>query len=74
MSRYIVYLEKAEEGGFVVSCPHFQGCVTQGETIEEALSMIKDAIQGCIFSAKQHGETIAPGIGQVIEKIEVVEV
>ena len=74
MSRYVVYLEKAEEGGFVVSCPHFSGCVTQGETVEEALDMIKDAIKGCIVSATQHGEPIAPGISEVIEKIEVVEV
>ena len=74
MSRYVVYLEKAEEGGFVVSCPHFPGCVTQGETVEEAREMIKDAIKGCIVSAKHHGDPIAPGIGEVIEKIEVVEV
>ena len=67
-------MEKAEEGGFVVSCPHFPGCVTQGETVAETLDMIKDAIKGCIFSAKQHGEPIAPGINEVIEKIEVVEV
>lgn len=74
MSRYVVYLEKAEDGGFVVSCPHFQGCGIQGETVEEALDMIKDAIKGCIVSAKQHGEPIAPGIGEVVENIEVVEV
>ena len=42
--------------------------------MEEALDMIKDAIKGCIVSAKQHGEPIAPGISEVIEKIEVVEV
>ena len=54
--------------------PPFPRLVTQGETVEEALDMIKDAIKGCIFSAKQHGEPIAPGISEVIEKIEVVEV
>ena len=54
--------------------PRFPGCVTQGGTVEEALDMIKDAIKGCIVSAKQHGEPVAPGISEVIEKIEVVEV
>ncbi|MDA8150963.1 MAG: type II toxin-antitoxin system HicB family antitoxin [Nitrospiraceae bacterium] len=33
-----------EEGGFVVTCPLLKGCVSQGETEEEALENIKDAI------------------------------
>ena len=38
-------LEKdEEEGGFVVTCPLLKGCVSQGETEEEALKNIKDAI------------------------------
>ncbi len=74
MSRYIVYLEPAEEGGYVVSCPQFSGCVTQGETVEEALAMIKDAIGGYIFSLEKHGEPVPPGIEESIETIEVVQV
>jgi predicted RNase H-like HicB family nuclease len=74
VSKYIVYLAPADEGGYIVSCPHFQGCVTQGETVEEALEMVKDAIKGYIFSLKQHGEPVPPGVGKIIEKIEVVEV
>ena len=73
ISRYIVYLEPAEEGGYIVSCPQFPGCVTQGETVEEALVMIKDAISGYIFSLKSHGEPVPPGIDGSIEKIEVVQ-
>jgi hypothetical protein len=34
-SKYVVYIEPAEEGGYIVSCPDFPGCVTQGETMEE---------------------------------------
>ena len=74
MSRYIVYLEPAEEGGYIVYCPHIPGCVTQGETVEEALEMIKDAIQGCIFSMKKHGELVPVSVGEVVEKITVVGV
>ena len=58
----MVLLEPAEEGGYIVSCPAFPGCVTQGDTVEEALAMIQDAIQGFIFSMKKHGEPISPGI------------
>ena len=58
MAKYLIYLEPAEEGGYIASCPDFPGCVTQGETIEDALAMVKDAIQGYIASLKKHGEPI----------------
>jgi predicted RNase H-like HicB family nuclease len=35
-----------EDGGFWVECPALPGCASQGDTIEEALEMIKDAISG----------------------------
>ena len=44
--EYPVVLEQdPEAGGYVVSCPTLQGCVSQGETEEEALENIKDAIK-----------------------------
>ncbi|MBI3051673.1 type II toxin-antitoxin system HicB family antitoxin [Candidatus Woesearchaeota archaeon] len=39
-----VILEKQEEGGFTVYAPSLPGCISQGETKEEALSNIKEAI------------------------------
>jgi predicted RNase H-like HicB family nuclease len=49
--RFRVVLEKDEEvGGYVVSCPSLPGCLSQGETIEEALENIKEAIQACLES------------------------
>ncbi len=45
--RYTVILEKdREEGGYVVTVPALPGCISQGETVDEALKMAKDAIQG----------------------------
>lgn len=35
-----------EDGGFWVECPSLPGCASQGDTVEEALAMIKDAIEG----------------------------
>lgn len=35
-----------EDGGFWVECPALPGCASQGDTVEEALEMIKDAIEG----------------------------
>jgi predicted RNase H-like HicB family nuclease len=37
-----------EDGGYWVDCPEIPGCASQGDTVEEALSMIKDAIKGCL--------------------------
>lgn len=65
--KYLVYLEPAEEGGYIVSCPALPGCVTQGETREEALAMIKDAIEGYIASLKKHGEPVPSGVGEAVE-------
>ncbi len=36
----------SEDGGFWVECPALSGCSSQGDTLEEALEMIKDAIKG----------------------------
>ena len=40
-----VVLEKAEEGGFTVYAPSLRGCISEGETREEALKNIKEAIE-----------------------------
>ena len=74
MAKFLVYLEAAEDGGYIVSCPQLPGCVTQGETVEEAMAMIKDAVQGYITSLRKHGEPIPPSLEERIEKAEVINV
>ncbi len=41
---YDVVLEPSEEGGYTVHVPALRGCVSQGETEDEALENIRDAI------------------------------
>ncbi len=48
MKLKIIIKEYVEDGGFNVSCPALPGCHSQGETVDEAIKNIKDAIQGCI--------------------------
>jgi predicted RNase H-like HicB family nuclease len=74
MAKFLVYLEPAEEGGYIISCPQLPGCVTQGETVEEALAMIKDAIQGYIASLQKHGEAIPPSLDEGVERAEIITV
>jgi len=38
----------AEEGGFWAEVPALPGCLTQGETREELLANLKEAIRGCL--------------------------
>jgi antitoxin HicB len=55
---YIVNIEPAEEGGYVVHVPALPGCFTQGETWNEALANAQEAIEGYLESLSLHGESI----------------
>jgi antitoxin HicB len=56
--EFTVVFEPAEEGGYISSVPALPGCVTQGENFEDAVKMIKDAIEGYLFVLKDEGEKI----------------
>ena len=52
--EYTVELQPdLEDGGYVVECAPLPGCVSQGDTIEEALSMVRDAIRGHLAILRQ---------------------
>ena len=46
--RIRVIIHKAEEGGFWAEVPSIPGCATQGETMEEIESNVREAIEGCL--------------------------
>lgn len=52
-----IIIQKDEDGYFAY-CPELQGCYTQGETYEEALVNLKDAIALHIHDRLKNGETI----------------
>ncbi|GAB4539534.1 MAG: hypothetical protein Tsb0014_30050 [Pleurocapsa sp.] len=43
-----VVVHKAEEGGFWAEVPAIPGCATQGDTFEELLKNIYEAVEGCL--------------------------
>lgn len=43
-----VVVHEAEEGGFWAEVPAISGCVTQGETFDELLKNIYEAVEGCL--------------------------
>jgi len=46
--RFPVLIQKGEDGKYIAECPIIEGCFSQGDTIEEALENIKEAIQLCL--------------------------
>jgi predicted RNase H-like HicB family nuclease len=50
--KYKVVLEPQEEGGYTVYVPSLPGCLSQGETTEEAMANIREAIEVYLESLK----------------------
>ena len=56
--NYKILLKKEPEGGFTVFVPSLPGCITYGDTLDEAIEKAKEAIELYIESLKAHGEEI----------------
>ena len=69
---YRIMLRKEPEGGYTVMVPSLPGCITYGETIDEAIKMAKEAIELYIESLREHGEEIPTEEG-VLEYTLTVE-
>jgi predicted RNase H-like HicB family nuclease len=55
---YTIHLEPAEEGGYVVTVPALPGCITQGDTLEEAVAMAEDCVRGFLEALVKAGQPI----------------
>ena len=60
--KYTIILEPQEEGGYTVTVPALQGCISEGDTREEAIKNIKDAIALYIKDLRESGEEIPSDI------------
>ena len=60
-----VVIREAEEGGFWAEVPSIPGCATQGDTFEELLSNIYEAVEGCLSVEVQ--EVPLSGTDRLIE-------
>jgi len=59
--KYTVILEKGQESGYVAYAPALRGCVSQGETREEVLANLKNAMQLYIETLVEDGVPIPRG-------------
>jgi predicted RNase H-like HicB family nuclease len=60
-----------DSDGYYVSCPALQGCYSQGETYEEAVANIKDAIRLHIEDRLADGEDIPEHVAVSLSTVEV---
>jgi predicted RNase H-like HicB family nuclease len=67
--KYRVLIEQDEDGVYIAEVPSLPGCISQGQTREQAIENIKEAIAGYLESLEAHGEPIPPQITE-----ELVEV
>ncbi len=63
--KFVVTLERVEDGMMVVECPSIPGCVSQGKTEREALDSIKDAIGQCLEVRAERGMPLTVSIREV---------
>ena len=64
-------IHKAEEGGYWVEVPALPGCFSQGETVEEALKNVREAIEAHLQALREEGQEV-PGEGEVLlARVEV---
>ncbi|MBI2304913.1 MAG: type II toxin-antitoxin system HicB family antitoxin [Chloroflexi bacterium] len=68
--HYTVILEREEDGGYHAFCPSLKGCHTQGDTLEEALANVREAIEAYLESLQKHGEAV-PVEDILIKPVEV---
>ncbi len=62
---------KGDSDGYFVSCPALQGCYSQGDTYEEAVENIKDAIRLHIEDRRANGEEIPEPVSVSLSTVEV---
>jgi len=55
-----VLISPGEDGYWVAECPSLPGCISQGKTRDEAISNIKEAIQGYIKALEKDGLPVPP--------------
>src|ERR1043165_3439154 len=63
-----VIIHEAEEGGFWAEVPAVPGCASQGETLEELMQNVQEAVEGCL------SVEVAPGKRKSTDRIVEIAV
>lgn len=69
--RFAIVIEKDSDGYFAI-CPGLQGCSTQGDTYDEALSNMRDAIKLHVGDRLEAGEEVSVTESVHLASLEIV--
>lgn len=69
--EYTVVLHPAEEGGYWVSVPALSGCYSQGETAEEAMVNVREAIESHLMALKEDKQSSPREEGFMFARVTV---
>ena len=60
--HFPIIVEQDGDGTFIVACPNFKGCRSYGDTIEEAMNNIQEAIEACIEQMPMESDVTFIGV------------
>ncbi|MEA2035426.1 MAG: type II toxin-antitoxin system HicB family antitoxin [Euryarchaeota archaeon] len=69
--EYTILIYRAEEGGFWAEVPVLPGCYSQGETVEETMENVKEAIEAHLLALKEEKEEVPTEEEFVIGRVKV---
>ena len=69
--EYTVIIHNAEEGGYWAEVPSLEGCFSQGETVEETIANIREAIQAHITALKKEGIKLPKDQVMILSRVAV---
>ena len=68
---FTVILHEAEEGGYWVEVPSLPGCLSQGETVDETLENVADAIRSHVEALREDGQPVPEDKGFLLGRVSV---
>jgi predicted RNase H-like HicB family nuclease len=68
---YTVIVEKGRESGYIAYAPALKGCVSQGETREQVIKNIKEAMEIYIEALLEDGLPVPTEIGKDMVELEI---
>jgi predicted RNase H-like HicB family nuclease len=71
MKLTVLLTPDVEDGGYSAECPAIPGCFSEGDTVEDVLANIKEAIEVCLESMAAHQEALPEEQPVMVTTVEV---
>ena len=71
MKFTVILTPDPQDGGYVAECPAIPGCISEGDTVEQSLANIKEAIEGCLESLAAHQQELPEECPVIVATVDV---